>query len=291
MGCRSRALLWLLVGLAAACGRREDEAQRYQLTGHVLVVRSATDELLIKHDDIPGFMPAMTMPYKVRDGRLLEGVAAGDLVTATLVVEESDAWLAAIEKTGTAPLPDTPATIPAAAGVTVVAAGDPAPATTLTDQAGKPFALGDWRGRAVAMTFTYTRCPLPQFCPMLDRRFAEAQRLIEADPALAGRVGLVSVSFDPDADTPAQLTAHAAKLGANPGLWRFATAPRDEVDRFAARFGVNVIREADRTITHNMRTAVIGPDGTIVALHDGTEWTAATLVDDLRRALSGASHE
>lgn len=287
----SRAVLWLLLGFAAACGRQGDEARRYQLTGHVLAVRPATSELLVKHDDIPNFMPAMTMPYKVRDPGVLGGVAAGDLVTATLVVEESDAWLAAIEKTGTAPLPETPAVIPPAAGVTLLAVGDEAPRTTLTDQDGKPIAIDDWQGRAVAVTFIYTQCPLPQFCPMLDRRFAEAQRIVAADPALARRVRFLSVSFDPDADTPARLAAHAAKLGANPEIWRFATAPRDEVDRFAAHFGVNVIREADRTITHNLRTAVIGPDGRVAALHDGADWTAGTLVDDLRHALSTDAHE
>jgi len=94
------------------------------------------------------------------------------------------------------------------------------------------------------------------------------------------------VSFDPDADSPAVLSAHAAKLGADPHLWHFATAPRAVVDRFAASFGVNVIRETDTTITHSMRTAVIDPDGNVAAVHDGTEWTAEEIVADLQRALS-----
>jgi protein SCO1/2 len=120
---------------------------------------------------------------------------------------------------------------------------------------------------------------------MLDRRFAELQRIIKADPALAGRARLLSVSFDPDADTPERLRAHASRLKADPALWQFATAPRDIVDRFAARFGVNVIREQDGTITHNMRTTVIGADGRVLSVHEGSEWTAAQIADEMRRSL------
>ncbi len=121
----------------------------------------------------------------------------------------------------------------------------------------------------------------------MDRRFADVQRQVAADASLGERVHLLSVSFDPDQDTPAALKAHAAKLGADPARWTFATAPRETVDRFAAAFGVNVIREADRTITHNLRTAVIGPDGKVVAIYNGSDWTADQMVGDLKRAAPG----
>lgn len=156
------------------------------------------------------------------------------------------------------------------------------------DERGQTVQLSSWRGSAVAVTFIYTRCPLPQFCPMLDRRFAEAQTLAAADPALAGRVRLLSVSFDPDGDRQEILAAHAAKLHADPAVWRFATAPRDQVDRFAVRFGVNVIREEDGTITHNLRTAIINPQGQVTRLLDGSQWTAPDLVAQLRAALAGS---
>jgi protein SCO1/2 len=122
----------------------------------------------------------------------------------------------------------------------------------------------------------------------MDRRFAEVQRQVAAEAALRDRVHLVSVSFDPDQDTPAALKAHAAKLGADPARWTFATAPRETVDRLAAGFGVNVIREADRTITHNLRTAVVGPDGRVVAIYTGSDWTTAQMVADLKRALQAS---
>ncbi len=121
----------------------------------------------------------------------------------------------------------------------------------------------------------------------MDARFAEIQKAAAADPALAGRVQLLSVSFDPAVDTPAVLAAHAARVGAG-RAWRFATAPEAVVDRFAAEFGVNVIREADTTITHNLRTVVVGPDGRVAAAYSGNDWTAQALMADLRRALTAA---
>jgi protein SCO1/2 len=209
------------------------------------------------------------------------------LITATLKVASDGAFLTAITKTGTAPVPaDAPTTIPVAAGVAILKAGDQAPDTTLTDQDGKPLSLADFKGSAVALTFIYTRCPLPQYCPLLDRRFSEVQGLVAADPELRGKVRLVSVSFDPKFDRAEVLNAHAKKLGADPDVWRFATADERTVDRFAVQFGVNVIREKDDTITHNLRTAVIDPAGRVTAILENNEWTA----DTLARALEDALH-
>ena len=282
---RSASLLFTALLAATACSRAP-EARTYQLTGQVLAVRPETNEILVRHEDIPGFMPAMTMPYKVKDPGLLNGRVPGDLVTATLQVAPDLAWLSAITRTGSAPLPEDAATkIPAAAGVQLLKPGDEVPDTALIDQDGKPLALSAWRGSAIVVTFIYTRCPLPQFCPLMDRRFAEMQALAAADPATRGRVRLLSISFDPAADSAAVLQAHAAKAGADPAVWRFATAPEEIVDRLAATFGVNVIREKDGTITHNLRTAVIDPRGLIVSIHDSNAWSASSLVDELNTAI------
>ena len=281
----------LVVGLlvaSASCGRTSDE-RTYQLTGQVLAVKSEDKQILIRHEDIKGFMPAMTMPYAVKNPALLAGRAPGDLITATLNVSSSEAYLSAITKTGTAPIPeDARTTIPAATNVTVLQAGDVVPDTTLVDQDDKPLRLGDLKGSAVALTFIYTRCPLPQFCPLMDKRFAEVQKLVAADPAIAGKVRLVSVSFDPKFDRAEVLRAHAKTLGADPLVWRFVTAEEPVVDRFAATFGVNVIREKDGTITHNLRTAVIDPSGHLVSLVDNNAWTADELLRALKNAVAAA---
>jgi protein SCO1/2 len=279
----------VIVGLAiAGAGCQRDPASRtYQLKGQVLAVKTESREILVQHEDIPGFMPAMTMPYTVKDPALIKDRVAGDLITATLNVEPNLAHLTAITKTGSAPIPeDARTTIPAAAGIELLRPGDEVPDATLIDQDGKPIALKTFAGMATAITFIYTRCPLPQFCPLMDRRFAEAQGLAATDPALAGNVRLLSVSFDPKFDRPAVLRRHAATLKADPTVWTFATAEEAVVDRFAARFGVNVIREQNDTITHNLRTAVIDGSGRVTAILDSNAWTAADLARELKAALA-----
>jgi protein SCO1 len=278
---------WLIAGLmilGAACGSKA-ETRTYQLTGQILVVKPETNEVLVKHDDIPGFMPAMTMPYTVDDPSALTARAPGDLITATLNVGRERAFLSAIAKTGTAPLPDDArTTIPAAAGVDILQAGDAVPDATLIDQDGRPIALTAFRGSAFAVSFIYTRCPLPQFCPLIDRRYGEVQKLAANDAALAGKIKLLSISFDPAFDRAEVLRTHAAKVGADPDVWRFATADAAVVDRLAAQFGINVIREKDGTITHNLRTAVIDPAGRVVSIVDNNTWTAEELAASLKNA-------
>jgi protein SCO1/2 len=283
---RFRSITLILASaVAVACSQGPAAARQFEMRGQILAVRSA-NEVLVKHDDIKGFMPAMTMPYQVRNPDLLRGKAAGDLVSGTIAVSDTDAWLTRLDKTGSAPLPEDLAAPAASAGIAFLRTGDTPPDVTLTDTAGASVSLSNWRGSAVAVTFIYTRCPLPQYCPLMDRRFAEVQRAITGDAALNGRVHLLSVSFDPDVDTPTVLAAHANKLGADPALWHFATAPREVIDPFAAAFGVNVIREADTTITHNLRTAVIDPQGRLLSVYDGTDWTPDHIVADLRKALA-----
>jgi len=273
------------IALSAACSS-QPPVPTYQLTGQILVVKPETSELLVKHEDIKGFMPAMTMPYTVKDAALLKDKTAGDLITATLNVAPEGPFLSAIVKTGTAPLPeDARPDIPPAANVHLLKTGDPVPTTALVDQ-GRSITMADFKGSALAVTFIYTRCPLANFCPLLDRRFAEVQRLAAADPALAGKIRLLSISFDPANDRDAALKAHAEKVGADPDVWRFATAEQAVVDRLAAEFAVNVIREKDGTITHNLRTAIVDPSGRIVSILDNNSWEATELVSGLKHALS-----
>jgi protein SCO1/2 len=134
------------------------------------------------------------------------------------------------------------------------------------------------------MTFIYTRCPLPTFCPLMDRHFAALQKTLKADPALKN-VKLVTISFDPTTDTPAVLKKHAKSLDADLARWTFLTGDRDDVDQFAARFGVSVSRALNdaRDITHNLRTAVIGADGKLVKVYTGNDWSPEQVLADLKK--------
>ena len=256
-------------------------SQHYDLRGQVLSVDSGRQEVTIKHEDIRGLMPGMTMPFKVSDPALLNGLEAGDLVQGTLVVKDYTGYLTTLRRTGheTPPPMETPA-------VVTLQTGERVPDVTLIDETGAPRAVADWRGKILVVTFIYTRCPFPDFCPRMDRQFKSVQAEILADAQLRDRVALLSVSFDPAFDTPPVLAAHAKELGADPRIWHFATGERDAIDRFAARFGVSVMREGTNAegVTHNLRTAVIGSDGTLQAVFNGNEWTPAELIDAVRHA-------
>ena len=271
---------------AASCGRSDE--RHFVLQGQILSITPNHHEATIKHEDIQGLMPAMTMPYRVRDPKLLDGLAPGDLIKARLVLVSNDAYLDQVLKTGQAPLETPPAEAPpASSGFELISPGQQVPDVTLVDQDGRKREFEAFRGRTVVLTFIYTRCPMPTFCPLMDRNFAAVQKKLKEDPSLAAArkgVHLVSISFDPLTDTPPVLKTHAATLGADPGTWTFLTGDRDEVDRFAARFGVTVARAtADaRDITHNLRTAIIDPSGRLVKVYTGNEWTPDQLLADLK---------
>ncbi|RPJ69232.1 MAG: electron transporter SenC [Acidobacteria bacterium] len=277
---RSLVPLTLAAALLAlpAC-RREPPARQYQLTGHVLAVKADGTEITIRHDDIPGVMAAMTMPFAVKDPEVVKGRVPGDLVKGTLIVTDEDHWLSRLEKTGWAPFPETAAAPP----VPLLQPGEAVPDETFIDQDGNAFRLSSLKGSVLLVTFIYTRCPLPDFCPLMDRRFAAIQQAVK-DGRTARGIRLLSISFDPDHDTPAALRAHAARLGADPALWTFATAPRDKVDAFGARLGLDVIRDPKNPadITHNLRTAVLDRQGRLVTVLNGNGWS----VEDALAALA-----
>ena len=269
----------LVVATAAAACSRAPEPKRYEVRGQILSLDTERNQVVVDHEDIEGFMSAMVMPYKVQDLALLEGKKPGDMVTATLVVEEVDYYLTTLTTTGHEPI-KTPAPDPLITDI--LTDGDLVPDHALVDQTDKPLSMQSLRGHRVALTFMYTRCPLPDFCPLMDKHFADVQAQIKKSPDMAD-VQLVSVTLDPAFDTPAVLAQHAKRLGADPARWHFATGSPDEVLAFAKRFGV--IAEPGETavaLVHNLRTAVIDPQGRLVKAYSGNMWSPAELVADLK---------
>jgi len=244
--------------LANCGGTAETPAREYQLEGQILAVRPERSEVVIKHQDIKGFMPGMTMPFKVKDEGLLKGKEPGDLVTATLVVGEVDAHLRTLDK------------------------GDTLTDATFVDQNGTRSSLSAYRGHRVALTFIYTRCPLPEFCPLMDRNFAAVQKTLASTPALAD-VRLITMTLDPAFDTPAVLKPYSVQRGADPKIWSFLTGEPTEVNKFGSQLGIYVEHNPQSAIdiTHNLRTVVIDPDGRLVKVHNGNSWTPSELVADL----------
>ena len=276
---------WPLVLLlaSAACGSDDRE---YTLQGQILSIEPDHMQANIKHEEIKGFMAAMTMPYKVRDAKEFAALKPGDLINSTLVVVSNDAYLKDVKKVGEAPLAAPAAAAPSAsAGFELLKPGGPVPDVPMLDQEGRKTSIASFKGQTVLLTFIYTQCPLPTFCPLMDRHFVTIQDRLKADPALS-KVHLATVSFDPVTDTPPVLKKHAQQLGADLTRWTFLTGDRDDIDKFASRFGVTIARDMSdpKNITHNLRTVIIGQDGTLKKTYTGNEWTPDQILADLRRA-------
>ena len=272
----------LATAAAAGCVGLSD-SREYTLHGQILSVAADHMEASIKHEDIKGFMPGMTMPYKARDARQFADLKPGDLITSTLVVVSNDAYLKDVKRVGEAPLEKPPGEAPSASsGFELLKKGGAVPNATFIDQDGKRRDSDSFKGSIVVLTFIYTSCPMPTFCPLMDRHFASIQRRLKTDPSLE-RVHLISVSFDPLTDTPAVLKKHAAELGADPKYWTFLTGDRDAIDQFAMRFGVSVSRDMNDplNITHNLRTAIVDARGAFVKAYPGNEWIPEQVLADL----------
>jgi len=277
---------WLAIpalAAALALGCRQNAPKHYPLHGQILAVDAAHQQLTIKHDDIPGFMPGMTMSYPVAAAFLMQGRTPGEMIAATLEVSDMTGRLVAIEHLGTAPLPAGTNAVAMASALLDV--GDPMPDVALIDQRDRRRSLVEWRGTAALITFVYTRCPLPNFCPLMDQHFETLQHGVSDDPTLRGRVKLISVSIDPAFDTPLVLAAHAAHVKADPAVWTFLTGDVGTIDHLAAQFGVGVLRDPQNAtnITHNLRTTLIGADGRLVKVYSGNDWTPGEVLADLKR--------
>jgi protein SCO1/2 len=284
----SRLVAFALLGLAAGACQREAKpagGARYPLAGKAVSVDAARRAITVAHGDIPGFMPAMTMEFTVleKDRPLLARVSPGDEVSATLVVPDSRYWLEdlVVVKQGT---PD-----PKARAVPAHEArlGEPLPDVALVDQDGRRFRLSGLRGRALALTFVFTRCPLPDFCPLMMKNFASAEATIAADAPLRERTRLVTVSFDTKHDTPEVLRRFGLPFQKTPppfGHWLMATGSEPAIRELGGSLELDYVEES-ASFTHNLRTAIVDPQGRLVRMLRGNDWTPGELVDALRTAV------
>jgi protein SCO1/2 len=258
------------------------EPRSFPLHGQVLSVADDRRQATIKHEEIKGLMAGMTMTFTVKDPQLLSGIKPGDVIDATLVVEENGAHLSTLKKVGEAPIEAAPAPA-ASSGFELLKPGETVPEAQFVDQDGKPRAFSSFKGSPLAITFIYTKCPFPDFCPLMDRQFRTIQQALETDTSLQ-KAHLLSVSFDPITDTPAVLKAHADALKADPARWTFVTGDRDQIDQFASRFGVSITRSPTDPIdiAHNLRTAIVDAEGRLVKAYTGNEWKPADVLADLK---------
>jgi protein SCO1 len=273
-------LTTLLLASAAGCGgpRPRESTTRYPVKGKVVSVDKELRRVTVAHEEIPGFMEAMTMPFAIRDEWPFRVLAPGQQISATLVVEAGRSWLENItitqESAGSGAVP------PAAASIVP---GTEVPDLALTNQAGKRIHLRQYLGKSLLLTFIYTRCPLPDYCPRMSGNFARIHKAIRSDAGLARSLHLLSISFDPEHDTPEVLRAYGKGYNGNVEFddWEFATGTPDEVKAVTSCFGLEYWPEQGQ-YTHTLRTALIGADGRLVKLYSGNEWKPEDVLRDLK---------
>lgn len=245
---------------------------------------------VVYHEEIPGFMMAMTMPIPLKNPADSEGLEPGDQILFRLCVTDRSDWMDHIRKTGVkidlASLPkDDPAEW---ADVELLGPGDLLPDQAFTNHVGQVINLSDFRGRALAFTFFFTRCPLPTYCPLMSRFFAEAQRQLLADSTGPTNWQLLCLSFDPAFDTPSALHSYAGAHGCDTNHWLFATAGEEEMEEFGRQFDLMLVRE-DGSISHNLRTIVADTEGRIQTVFTDNQWQPEDLVKAIRLAAGETS--
>jgi protein SCO1 len=256
----------------------------YKLRGKVVRTDAAKGEVTLNHEAIVGFMEAMTMPYKLKDASILSELHPGDVITADVLVSQdpnADVLLDHIVVVAQGKPDYRPAV-----SYHVPAAGDAVPDFRLKNQDGRAIHLGQFKGKALLVTFIYTRCPLPDFCPRVTRNFAALEKQIAATPGLRG-THLLCVSFDPEHDTPERLRAYGAQyIGSDAKSafadWDFAVPEKPVLVEMAKWFDVGLSDATDGSITHTLSTTLIGADGRVVKFYPGNEWTVADVFGDLK---------
>ena len=284
----NRHAVLLLVSLALisfSCNRRPRNEKRYPIEGKVVAVNKTDSTATINHKDIQGYMPGMTMEFKIKNAADLEIMKPGDQITGTLVVDDVSSWIeiTSITEGGAALTP------------TSIVPGEPKPGDAIPDfqlvnQDGRPIHLSQYAGKALALTFVYTRCPQPDQCTLMSSNFAAIDSELQKQPDLYARTRLLTISFDPDYDTPKVMRSYGASHTGRYSdetfqHWEFATGSSDQVKGIAQFFGLRYFHDTESgedQVIHSLRTAVIGPDGKLVKLYRGNEWKPSEVVEDLR---------
>ena len=251
-----------------------------------MAVDPAAHVLTIDHPAIPGFMEAMTMPYPVskRDDWVFRAIAPGDQVQATLVVtDHPELENISFTKGNSGPGDAT-------SQLRIPQPGDEVPDFALINQKGATIHLRQFRGRPLLLTFIYTRCPFPNYCPRMSSNFAEVLGDLQKDPKAFSAAQLLSISIDPEHDDPAALRSYGARYAGriDPRFqhWQFASGTPEQVRKAADFFGL-AYNTKDGQIVHNLSTVLIGSDGKVVKVYSGSDWKPAEVAADVIAAARG----
>ena len=280
-----KILLTACVAVAlVGCGHStnsDERADHYDTRGVVRGFSPDQSAIEIQHENIPGFMPSMTMPFVARDRKQIADLKPGDAISFRLAVTNKDFWIENVKKirredVDVADSKQTPST--STGGDTRIKEGDPMPPFKLTDQNGERISLDTFRGQPFVLTFVFTRCAVPNFCPRMSNNFEELQAAIKTGTGTLATTRLLSITLDPNYDTPKILSDYAAFHHADPKVWFFATGDGKDVDSLTRAFSIYRENEGG-TIIHGLATALINRSGEIDRIWRGNAWTPAEVIE------------
>ncbi len=271
-------LVCLALALMLVACAKKPAGKRYELQGRVVAVDSGSREITVAHEDIPGLMQGMTMPFQVAHGEdwIFGKIAPGDNIHATLVISDH-AELQDISFTKTSDTEND-----GTSKVRIPQAGDIVPDFTFVNQSGKAAHLSQFRGKPLLLTFIYTRCPVPDFCLLMSNNFSEVLRELQATSSFE-KTQLMSISIDPEYDRPPVLRGYGKRYvgSVDPNFqhWQFVTGTPQEIRSAADFFGLSYNQNRGQ-IVHTLRTVLIGADGKIVKVYSGNQWKPSEVARD-----------
>lgn len=261
----------------------------YSVTGLVQEIKGEGLVAIIHHDPIPDYMEAMTMPFTANRTNVFAGLKKDEQIIFDLHVIHDDSYVENVRKTGRViqnPLANR-RDFRFVRDVEPLKVGDLMPDYPYTNQLGEVTRISDFRGKTVALTFIFTRCPLPDFCPRMTKQFNEIQKTFKADESIKDKWHLVTLSFDTDFDTPTSLRLYGERNGYDPDNWTLVTGALIDIDAITEQFGMVFFRdEGTINFNHNLRTVVIGPDGRIRYVLIGNAWETERLDEEMRKVMS-----
>ncbi len=277
------AAAWL--ARASDTARSRSGTNSYAVTGVVEVLKDDGQTAVIKHEAIPDFMPAMTMPFKVKTPAELAKIHPGDVVSFRLLVTEEESWIDRVIRTGMAAASNAPVATTAPPVVAPPKPLHPLLNYKFTNELGQAASLADFRGQAVGLTFFFTRCPIPEYCPRLSKNFAEAARILKATPGGPTNWHFLSVTFDPEHDSPEVMKAYATTYNHNPEHWSFLTGSPDKIRELARQCDISY--EPDGTFfNHSFRTLIIDPNGKLQMMFPTSGDLSQGIVEEMRKAMA-----
>src|SRR5688572_26383268 len=275
-------VIFVLAVLTVSCQRKT-----FQVKGVIKEISTNGMQAQIEHENIPGYMEAMTMMFDVKNSNELAGLAPYDQISFRMIVTKDDGWIDQIKKIGTVTPTNTPPTFRRVREVEPLQVGDLLPEYKFTNELGKAVSLGDYKGKAVAITFIFTRCPFPVYCPRMAGHFKKTYELLKEKSDAPKNWHLLALTIDPDFDTPAVLKDYAKRYEYDPEKWNFLTGEHIDITAITEQFGLLYWRPDPNqplNISHNLRTVVIDVNGRVHKVLPENKWEPPELVETLIQA-------